>query len=189
MGEGRGEALKLQPHHQREVAARFGHVDEAVVAGVVVVALVQQVVGMQRHFQGRLPTGEVLACRSIQRPVTVGRFLGRYNLVLCSHDVGIQTGEAFALPFERVLQRCILHKGEPIPRYYQEAACLYTVTQPPAPVEVPIDEGIQKSLQAFMQLLQQYDGMSLEQVRSALSPMYGDTYFFEYFLTDDLNYM
>ena len=82
-----------------------------------------------------------------------------------------------------------LHKGEPIPRYYQEAACLYTVTQPPAPIEVPIDEGIQKSLQAFMQLLQQYDGMSLEQVRSALSPMYGDTYFFEYFLTDDLNYM
>ena len=82
-----------------------------------------------------------------------------------------------------------LHKGEPIPRYYQEAACLYTVTQPPAPIEVPIDEGIQKSLQAFMQQLQQYDGMSLEQVRSALSPMYGDTYFFEYFLTDDLNYM
>lgn len=82
-----------------------------------------------------------------------------------------------------------LHKGEPIPRYYQEAACLYAVTQPPAPIEVPIDEGIQKSLQAFMQLLQQYDGMSLEQVRSALSPMYGDTYFFEYFLTDDLNYM
>lgn len=82
-----------------------------------------------------------------------------------------------------------LHKGEPIPRYYQEAACLYATTQPPAPIEVPIDEGIQKSLQAFMQLLQQYDGMSLEQVRSALSPMYGDTYFFEYFLTDDLNYM
>lgn len=82
-----------------------------------------------------------------------------------------------------------LHKGEPIPRYYQEAACLFATTQPPAPIEVPIDEGIQKSLQAFMQLLQQYDGMSLEQVRSALSPMYGDTYFFEYFLTDDLNYM
>ena len=82
-----------------------------------------------------------------------------------------------------------LHKGEAIPRYYQEAACLYSVIQAPAPFEAPVDEGIKKNLQAFMEQLQRYDGMSLESVRKTLYPMYGDTYFFEFFLMDDLSFM
>ncbi len=81
------------------------------------------------------------------------------------------------------------HPGEPIPRYYQEAAYLYSVTQPPAPFEVPIDNNIKKSYQMFMEQLPRFDGMDIEEVRSALTPMYGDTYFFEYFLMDDLIYL
>lgn len=82
-----------------------------------------------------------------------------------------------------------LHPGEPIPHYYLEAAYLFTTTEQAAPFEVPVDEGIKKTYDKFMEQLPQYDGIDIEQVRSALYPMYGDTYFFEYFLTDDLIYL
>ncbi len=81
------------------------------------------------------------------------------------------------------------HPNEPVPRYYMEAAYLYSVTQQSAPAEVPVDNSIKKSYQMFMDLLPQYDGMDIEVVRSALHPMFGDTYFFEYFLMDDLIYL
>ena len=41
------EALKLHSYHQRDVASGFGHIYQAVIAGVVVIAAVEQVVGVQ----------------------------------------------------------------------------------------------------------------------------------------------
>jgi hypothetical protein len=38
--------LELQPHFHGDVPAWFGYVDEAVIAGMVVVAAVEQVVGV-----------------------------------------------------------------------------------------------------------------------------------------------
>ncbi len=81
------------------------------------------------------------------------------------------------------------HRGEPIPRYYLEAAWLYTFTEENAPFEVTVDEGIKKNLQRFIDLAQRFDGMDINKARSALYSMYGDTYFYEYFLMEDLIYM
>ena len=82
-----------------------------------------------------------------------------------------------------------LHPGQPVPRYYLEAAYLYTVTQENAPFNVTVDDYIKKTYKDFMDLLPRYDGKVLEEVRNELYPMYGDTYFFEYFLMDDLVYL
>jgi hypothetical protein len=39
--------LKVQPQHQREIAPGLGHIDEPVIAGVIIVAPVEQVVCME----------------------------------------------------------------------------------------------------------------------------------------------
>lgn len=52
-----------------------------------------------------------------------------------------------------------------------------------------VDEGIKKNLQRFIDLAQRFDGMDINKARSALYSMYGDTYFYEYFLMEDLIYM
>ena len=62
---------------------------------------------MQGNIQLATVQGNLLASREIQRPVAVGRLLGRHYLVLCSHDVGIQTHEGVAMPLERVFCTCI----------------------------------------------------------------------------------
>ena len=80
------------------------------------------------------------------------------------------------------------HPRKPIPRYYKEAAYLHSETGT-APFEVPIDDSIKKCYKEFMDLLPRFDGKDLDEVRSALYPIYGDTYFFEFFLMDDLIYL
>jgi len=81
------------------------------------------------------------------------------------------------------------HPGEPIPRYYQEAAYLYSTIEQSAPFEVPVDDSVKMRLQNLMELLPRYDGMDLKEVRPVVYPMYGDSYFFEYFLMGDLSYL
>ena len=80
------------------------------------------------------------------------------------------------------------HPRKPIPRYYMEAAYLHSETGT-APFEVPIDDSIKKCYKEFMDLLPRFDGKDFDEVRSALYPIYGDTYFFEFFLMDDLIYL
>ena len=82
-----------------------------------------------------------------------------------------------------------LHPGQPIPRYYTEAAYLYSVIQENAPFEVPVDDHMKKTLKDFMDQLPHFDGVDIEDVRATLYPLYGDTYFFEFFLMDDLIYL
>ena len=81
------------------------------------------------------------------------------------------------------------HPGEPIPRYYLEAALLFADLEGNAPFRVKVDDYIKKMYKEFTGLLPRYDGKDLSDVRSALYPMYGDTYFFQFFLTDDLLYL
>ena len=81
------------------------------------------------------------------------------------------------------------HKGKPIPRYYQEAAYLYSVIEENSPFQVQVDDSIKKTYQQIDQMLQQYDDREFQEVRDALYPLFGDTYFFEYFLMDDIAYL
>lgn len=81
------------------------------------------------------------------------------------------------------------HHGEDIPRYYKEAAYLYIMTQEAAPINVPIDESIKRTYKEFTDLLPRYNGMDVKEVRKKLYPLYGDTYFFQYYMFDDLVYL
>jgi hypothetical protein len=81
------------------------------------------------------------------------------------------------------------HKGEPIPRYYLEAAYLYTVMEENAPFEVQVDDNIKRTFDEFAKLLEQYDGRDIQEGRKALYPLFGDTYFFEYYLMEGIAYL
>lgn len=81
------------------------------------------------------------------------------------------------------------HQGEPIPRYYQEAAYLYSMIEENAPFQVPVNDSMKRTFQQFDKMLQQYDDREYEEVREALYPLFGNTYFFEYFLMEDIAYL
>ena len=82
-----------------------------------------------------------------------------------------------------------LHKGQPIPRYYLEAAYLYTVMEKNAPFEVQVDDNMKKTFHEFATMLERYDGKDIQVARKALYPMYGDTYFYEYYLMEGIAYL
>lgn len=81
------------------------------------------------------------------------------------------------------------HPGEPIPRYYLEAAYLYTVMEGDAPFEVQVDESMKRTFDEFARTLEQYDGRDIKVAREALYPLYGKTYFFEHYLMEGIAYL
>ncbi len=97
-----------------------------------------------------------------------------------------KNSDSFWRCFARYLS---LHPGKPVPRYYQEAAWVFTYNEEKAPFEAPVDDDVKERFDKFAQLLERYDGKDIKQARAALYPLFGDTYFYEYFLTEDFIYM
>ena len=48
---------------------------------------------------------------------------------------------------------------------------------------------MKRTLDDFLKLVQQFDDRDIREAREALFPLYGDTYYYEYFLMDDLAYL
>jgi len=89
----------------------------------------------------------------------------------------------------RFVQYGRLHPHNKIPRIFQEAAYLFANMQHLAAVNtVPFRSDVKASYQQFMQQLQQMDGQPIEKVRAALYPMFGHTYYYEYYFLKDVTY-
>ena len=74
---------------------------------MIVVTLVKQVVGVQCQLQRSLAQGYMLAKGDVERPVTACGFLWRYDVVLRSHDVGVEAHKTVAVPLEGVFALCV----------------------------------------------------------------------------------
>ena len=81
------------------------------------------------------------------------------------------------------------HPGQPVPRYYKEAAYLFSYLEENSPFQVQVDEGMKRTFDAFAKTLEQHDGSDIEDARRALYPLYGDTYYYEFFLMEDTKYL
>ena len=81
------------------------------------------------------------------------------------------------------------HQGQPIPRYYLEAAYLYTVMEQKAPFQVPVDENTKRTFNDFAKAIEQYDGRDVQEARKALYPVFGNTYFYEHYCMEGLAYL
>ncbi len=80
-----------------------------------------------------------------------------------------------------------LHPNQRIPRYYQEAAYLYgKLEDNPYLDTMHFDESVKVSFDNFMTAAENYDNQTVEVCREGLSPFFGDTYYFDYYIMKDL---
>ncbi len=82
-----------------------------------------------------------------------------------------------------------LHKGEPMPQHYQEAAFLYGNLEHQVDItHMPFDKEIADRYASFQQTSQSYlrQGFSVEQVRDLMKPTFGDTFWWFYFFVRDV---
>ena len=80
-----------------------------------------------------------------------------------------------------------LHPNSPMPRYYQEAAYLYgMITEQKDIDKMPFDASIKDSFERFMTFAQNYDNQEVQVVREGLYPVFGDTYFYDYYTMSKL---
>ena len=80
-----------------------------------------------------------------------------------------------------------LHPNAPIPLHYQEAAYLYgRLEGRPHLDDMPFDRSVVYSYNEFRRVTPQYDGMDVEEARAALYPLFGKTYYYDYFLMSNL---
>ena len=98
----------------------------------------------------------------------------------------------------RFRQYLDMHQHEPgfrVPRYYQEAAYLYSMLEPQREsalwpsltnaevlAKLPFDESVKQTYANFMAFNAQCGSMTDEQKKVAFLPQYGDTFYYFYFL-------
>jgi membrane protein YdbS with pleckstrin-like domain len=80
-----------------------------------------------------------------------------------------------------------LHPNQRIPRFYQEAAYLYgKLAEDPAVDNMPFDESVKSSFESFMTAASNYDNQTVEVCRAGLYPLFGETYFYDYYMMKNL---
>lgn len=80
-----------------------------------------------------------------------------------------------------------LHPNQHIPRYYQEAAYLYGKLEDNPEIEtMPFDESVKSSYESFMTAASNYDNQTVEVCREGLYPLFGDTYYYDYYMMKEL---
>ncbi len=87
-----------------------------------------------------------------------------------------------------LLRYAASHRDRHIPVHFQEAALLFgQFPSGPDISRMTFDGKVVNDYEGFMQLMQRYDGISLERMRQVLSPRFGHTYYYEYYMTPDPN--
>ncbi len=80
-----------------------------------------------------------------------------------------------------------LHPDVQLPIYIQQAAYTFaTEGNNPNIQKMPFDPVVVESYDRFARMLSQYDGKDIREAREALYPIYGNTYFYDYYLMSDL---
>jgi hypothetical protein len=80
-----------------------------------------------------------------------------------------------------------LHPNQHMPRYYQEAAYLYGKLEDNPEIEtMPFDESVKSSFESFMTAASNYDNQTVEVCREGLYPLFGDTYYYDYYMMKEL---
>ncbi len=89
--------------------------------------------------------------------------------------------------WDRFVRYLALHPNGRIPRHYQEAAYLFAHINRPEALNLPYSPGIKENFAQFMEQLSRFEGRSAEEVRPLLWPMFGNTFYFDYYLMKNLN--
>ncbi len=75
-----------------------------------------------------------------------------------------------------------LHPHGHMPRYYQEAAYLYgQLEERPGLDSMPFDQSVKDTFNRFMSVAMKYDNQEVQVVRRGLYPLFGKTYYYDYY--------
>ena len=89
--------------------------------------------------------------------------------------------------WHQLQQYVSLHPNEKLPLYYQQAIYTFGVEDKRSDLDqMPFDPGVKEVYEQFSQEASKYDGWDLQEVRELLYPLYGNTYFYDYYLMSDL---
>jgi hypothetical protein len=92
-----------------------------------------------------------------------------------------------ALFWPRFTQYAILHPHQHMPKHYQEAAFMYGNLEHKVDIShMPFDQDVIQNYKDFMAFAQQCQGMTMEQMKAAFYPRFGNTFFYNYFLVRNL---
>jgi len=80
----------------------------------------------------------------------------------------------------------LLHPQSTIPICYQEAAYLYGKQEDRNLNNVPFDQQVIDRYNRFTQIAEKYQDMDMNEVRKALEPIFGHTYYYDYYLMSNL---
>ena len=80
----------------------------------------------------------------------------------------------------------MMHPNDPMPLYFQEAACLFGTLEGRNLDNVPFSSGIRDSFNRFMQAASAYENADVDVAREGLYPLFGQTYYYEYYLMNNL---
>ena len=80
-----------------------------------------------------------------------------------------------------------LHPNKHIPTHVQEAAIHFgTIEERPGLDTWPFDENVKKNFQRFLEVTPRYNNMEAGLIRKALAAEFGHTYYYDYYLMDNL---
>jgi len=79
-----------------------------------------------------------------------------------------------------------LHPGVDMPIHYQEAAYLFGSEEGRNLSNVPFDQRVKDSYASFTQVASKYEDQDITQVRDALYPLFGTTFYYDYYLMSNL---
>ena len=80
-----------------------------------------------------------------------------------------------------------LHPNAQLPIHVQEAAILFgSLEERPNIDSWPIDDSVRDSFRRFCEIMPRYNNMDVEPVRKALAPLFGNTYYYDYYLMKNL---
>ena len=79
-----------------------------------------------------------------------------------------------------------LHPGKDMPIHYQEAAYLFGDLEGRNLSNVPFDQRVRDSYASFTQVASKYDDQEITEVRNALYPLFGNTFYYDYYLMSNL---
>ena len=96
----------------------------------------------------------------------------------------MKDAKAFWYHFTRYVNQ---HPKQAIPIHYQEAAYLFADLENRPDIDnMPVNPEVKDKFKRFDQVASQSDGQDIEDVRKALEPMFGNTFYYDYFLMSNL---
>ena len=137
------------------------------------------------HFENRLTSDQGLVEQFIMRQLAYSTDTSdpyfQEQALLAS--LWVKDSRAFWARFADYIQ---LHPGKDMPIHYQEAAYFFGSEEGRNLSNVPFDQRVKDSYASFTQVAPKYQDQDITQVREALYPLFGNTFYYDFYLMSNL---